>query len=80
MFVITNINTIFQASKLNGGKNMRRAVGMAGKDGKAGKPQPAGPSVIPQIGNQQPLCPLQIWIKSQTGPTRGTCLSEKNWL
>ena len=36
---------------------------------------PAVPSVIPQIGKQQPLHSLQIWIKSQAGPTCGTCLS-----
>ena len=33
------------------------------------------PSVIPQIGKQQPLHSLQIWIKSQAGPTCRTCLS-----
>ena len=38
-------------------------------------PPSAAPSVIPQIGKQQPLRSLQVWIKSQTGPTRGTCLS-----
>ena len=38
-------------------------------------PLSAIPSVIPQIGKQQPLHPLQIWIKSQVGPTLGTCLS-----
>ena len=38
-------------------------------------PPSAEPSVIPQIGKQQPLHSLQIWIKSQAGPTRGTCLS-----
>ena len=30
---------------------------------------------ITQIGKQQPLHPLQMWVKSQGGPTRGTCLS-----
>ena len=38
-------------------------------------PPSAVPSVIPQSGKQQLLCSLQIWVKSQTGPTRGTCLS-----
>ena len=38
-------------------------------------PLSAVPSVIPQIGKQQPLHSLQIWIKSQAGPTLGTCLS-----
>ena len=38
-------------------------------------PPSAVPSVIPQIGKQQLLRSLQIWIKSQAGPTRGTCLS-----
>ena len=33
------------------------------------------PSVIPQTGKQQLLRSLQIWKKSQTGPTLGTCLS-----
>ena len=33
------------------------------------------PSVIPQTGKQQLLRSLQIWVKSQTGPTCGTCLS-----
>ena len=32
-------------------------------------------TVIPQIIKQQPLHSLQIWIKSQAGQTRGTCLS-----
>ena len=32
------------------------------------------PSVIPQTGKQQLLRSLQIWIKPQTGPTRGTGL------
>ena len=31
--------------------------------------------VIPQTSKQQLLRSLQIWIKSQTGPTRGTFLS-----
>ena len=35
----------------------------------------AVPSLIPLIGTQQPLHSLQIWVKSQAGPTRGTCLS-----
>ena len=35
----------------------------------------AVPSVIPQTGKQKLLRSLQIWVKSQTGPTRGTCLS-----
>ena len=38
-------------------------------------PPSAVPSVIPQTGKQQLLRSLQIWIKSQTGPTCGTCLS-----
>ena len=38
-------------------------------------PPSAVPSVIPQTGKQQLLHSLQIWIKSQTGPTCGTCLS-----
>jgi len=38
-------------------------------------PPSAVPSVIPQIGKQQLLHSLQIWVKSQAGPTRGTCLS-----
>ena len=38
-------------------------------------PPSAIPSVIPQTGMQQLLRSLQIWVKSQTGPTRGTCLS-----
>ena len=38
-------------------------------------PPSAVPSVIPQTGKPQLLRSLQIWIKSQTGPTRGTCLS-----
>ena len=38
-------------------------------------PPSAIPSVIPQTGKQQLLHSLQIWIKSQTHPTRGTCLS-----
>ena len=38
-------------------------------------PPSAVPSVIPQMGKQQLLPSLQIWIKSQTGPTRGKCLS-----
>ena len=38
-------------------------------------PPSAVPSVIPQISKQQPLHFLQIWIKSQVGPTCGTCLS-----
>ena len=33
------------------------------------------PSVLPLIGRQQPLHSLQIWTKSQTGPTLGACLS-----
>ena len=37
-------------------------------------PHSAIPSVIPQTGKQQLLRSLQIWIKSQTGTTRGTCL------
>ena len=32
-------------------------------------------TVIPQTGKQQLLRSLQIWVKSQTGQTRGTCLS-----
>ena len=32
-------------------------------------PPSAVPSVIPQTGKQQLLRSLQIWIKSQTGPT-----------
>jgi len=35
----------------------------------------AEPSVIPQMGKQQVLHSLQIWIRSQAGPRRGTCLS-----
>ena len=35
----------------------------------------AVPSVIHQTGKQQLLRSLQIWVKSQTGLTRGTCLS-----
>ena len=38
-------------------------------------PPSAVPSVIPQTSKQQLLRSLLIWIKSQTGPTRGTCLS-----
>ena len=38
-------------------------------------PPSAVPSAIPQTGKQQPLHSLQIWIKSQTGSTCGTCLS-----
>ena len=38
-------------------------------------PPTAVPSVILQTGKQQLLRSLQIWIKSQTGPTHGTCLS-----
>ena len=38
-------------------------------------PPSAVPSVISQIGKQQPLHSLQIWIKSQAGSTRGTYLS-----
>ena len=38
-------------------------------------PLSAIPSVIPQTGKQQLLPSLQIWVKSQTGPTRGTYLS-----
>jgi len=38
-------------------------------------PPSAVPSVIPQIGKQQLLHSLQVWVKSQAGPTRGTCLS-----
>ena len=38
-------------------------------------PPSAGPSVIPQIGKQQPFHTLQIWIKLPGGPTCGTCLS-----
>ena len=38
-------------------------------------PPSAVPSVIPQIGKQQLLHSLQIWTKSQAGPTRETCLS-----
>ncbi len=38
-------------------------------------PPSAVPSVIPQTGKQQLLRSPQIWIKSQTDPTRGTCLS-----
>ena len=38
-------------------------------------PPSAVPSLILQIGKQQPLHYLQIWIKSQGGPTLGTCLS-----
>uniref|UniRef100_A0A8C4N128 Uncharacterized protein n=1 Tax=Eptatretus burgeri TaxID=7764 RepID=A0A8C4N128_EPTBU len=38
-------------------------------------PPSAVPSVIPQVGKQQPLHALQIWIKSQAGQTLGTCLS-----
>ena len=38
-------------------------------------PPSAVPFVIPQTGKQQLLPSLQIWVKSQTGPTRGTCLS-----
>ena len=38
-------------------------------------PPSAVPSVIPQTGKQQLLRSLKIWIKSQTGPTCGTCLS-----
>ena len=38
-------------------------------------PPSAVPSVIPHTGKQQLLRSLQIWVKSQTGPTRGTCLS-----
>ena len=38
-------------------------------------PPSAVPSVIPQTGKQQILTSLQTWVKSQTGPTRGTCLS-----
>ena len=34
-------------------------------------PPSAIPSVIRQICKQQPLHSLQIWIKSQAGPTRG---------
>ena len=33
------------------------------------------PSVVPQTGKQHLLPSLQIWVKSKTGPTRGTCLS-----
>ena len=33
------------------------------------------PAVIPQTGKPELLRSLQIWIKSQTGPTRGTCFS-----
>jgi len=32
-------------------------------------------SVISQTGKQQFHRSLQIWVKSQTGPTRGTCFS-----
>ena len=38
-------------------------------------PPSAIPSLIPQIGRQQPLHSLQTWIKSQAGPTCGTCPS-----
>ena len=38
-------------------------------------PPSAIPSVIPQIGKQQPLHCLQIWIKSQADQTHKTCLS-----
>ena len=38
-------------------------------------PPSAVPSVIPQTGKQQLLCSLHIWVKPQTGPTHGTCLS-----
>ena len=38
-------------------------------------PPSAVPAVIPQIANPQPLQSLQIWIKSQAGPTCETCLS-----
>ena len=38
-------------------------------------PPSAVPSVVPQTGKQQLLRSLQIWVKSQIGPTRGTCLS-----
>ena len=38
-------------------------------------PPSAVPSVVPQIGRQQPLHSLQIWIKSQAGQTLGTCLN-----
>ena len=38
-------------------------------------PPSAVPSVIPQTGKQQLPRSLQIWIKSQTGPTHRTCLS-----
>ena len=36
-------------------------------------PPSAVPSVIPQIGKQQHIHSLQIWIKTQAGQTRGTC-------
>ena len=35
-------------------------------------PPSAVPSVIPQISKQQLIHSLQIWIKSQAGPTLGT--------
>ena len=38
-------------------------------------PPSAIPSVIPQTGKQLLLRSLQIWVKSETDPTRGTCLS-----
>ncbi len=43
-------------------------------------PPSAVPSVIPQTGKQQLLRSLQIWIKSQTGPTRGTRVSIRTTL
>ena len=38
-------------------------------------PPSAVPSVLPQIGKQQPLHSLQIWIKPKAGLTLGAHLS-----